>query len=920
MKRSLAFLFCLCCWPVANAQRLRSQFLPNQSQLPVANIHRIFQDREGYMWYATEGGGLCRDDGYHVTVFRSDRNHPDLMASNDVTSIAEDGKGQIWFGTPKGCYILDKSDYSVRPVAGTEGKHVDNLLVRRNGDICMGIGSRLLIFSPQEQQKQSIPLTQDTRDTWVSSMTEDAGDGSLYATFGRSGLFRLDERRQAFVSAHWPYSCSASFVTSDSVNGGLWLGSWGEGAVRYLWGNYQLVENLQGEQQAEGFKGQVLNVVVDHVRQLLWVTTMEDVYAYTIRNGQFRPYPVASALPKGKKIIDSAILDFRGNLWVPGFSPHTFIISSGDGQISRDAVLPMSQKTGYRVMVDRIWHEDSTYYWIWQGRTGLSLYHQQTQRMVDCEELSPPDGHWFDKMLEPCRGQKGIWTRRDKQLFHVWHDGMQVRCEAVADLPHTIRCITDNGQRQWVGTSDEIVQITHGRTDGTIAMETIAKNVGNVTEILEFNGRNLLFISEKQGLLLREPTGRIRTLKDGVPFTSLTKMSDTDAWAATSTGNVYRIRAGKTYEVRLDTAACNVNGDAVKFVEADSGGHLWILSDQYLREYNPQNHASRVIRNTDKDIDMDYFHTIRVEGDSICLGGIGAFCYIPHSLRLDEDAVERQPRVTEISIDGHTTPVGTAAEIDIPADSRDVWLALSSFDFLHTKSIQLAFRFDNDDAWVTIDAGTNRFLLHDKRPGTYRLQVRVTDGFGRWLPGSEVAVIHIHGFWWASWWFLTLLFVIVTAICVWLIVHYLNALKRLRDRLMPHQLRLLLSPRTEIKRLKAKQMEKEAANRRFVEKVRTLIASHIDDSHYGVEQLSSDLGLTRQHLSKKLQETAGEKPTEVIRRVRLEKAASLLTDTDMSIAEIADITGFGTARYFSKCFKEHFNLLPREYRQRSKKE
>ena len=46
--------------------------LPNSEQLPTKELLCIFQDSEGYMWYGTEGGGLCRDDGYTVKVFRSD--------------------------------------------------------------------------------------------------------------------------------------------------------------------------------------------------------------------------------------------------------------------------------------------------------------------------------------------------------------------------------------------------------------------------------------------------------------------------------------------------------------------------------------------------------------------------------------------------------------------------------------------------------------------------------------------------------------------------------------------------------------------------------------------------------------------------------------------------------------------------------
>jgi ligand-binding sensor domain-containing protein len=54
-----------------NAQLFTATDLPTQNQLPVANVHCILQDKEGYMWYGTTGGGLCRDDGYQIDVFSS---------------------------------------------------------------------------------------------------------------------------------------------------------------------------------------------------------------------------------------------------------------------------------------------------------------------------------------------------------------------------------------------------------------------------------------------------------------------------------------------------------------------------------------------------------------------------------------------------------------------------------------------------------------------------------------------------------------------------------------------------------------------------------------------------------------------------------------------------------------------------------
>lgn len=60
-------------------------------------------------------------------------------------------------------------------------------------------------------------------------------------------------------------------------------------------------------------------------------------------------------------------------------------------------------------------------------------------------------------------------------------------------------------------------------------------------------------------------------------------------------------------------------------------------------------------------------------------------------------------------------------------------------------------------------------------------------------------------------------------------------------------------------------------------------------------------------------------PIKYINRIRLEKAKSLLLNTDSSISEISEMVGFQSLHYFSRCFKNHENLSPGEYRQRYSK-
>ena len=114
------------------AQAEQRLTLPNREQLSAERVLQVMQDSEGYLWYATEGGGLCRDDGRQVLVLRSDADHPDLLGGNNVACIAEAGH-RILIGSFHGAYMLDKHDYSISRLAEVDDKRVDDIVVAANG-------------------------------------------------------------------------------------------------------------------------------------------------------------------------------------------------------------------------------------------------------------------------------------------------------------------------------------------------------------------------------------------------------------------------------------------------------------------------------------------------------------------------------------------------------------------------------------------------------------------------------------------------------------------------------------------------------------------------------------------------------------------------------------------------------------------
>ena len=105
----------------------------------------------------------------------------------------------------------------------------------------------------------------------------------------------------------------------------------------------------------------------------------------------------------------------------------------------------------------------------------------------------------------------------------------------------------------------------------------------------------------------------------------------------------------------------------------------------------------------------------------------------------------------------------------------------------------------------------------------------------------------------------------------------------------------------------------------FVKKAVAFVEKNMDDSEYSLEDLSSDLGLSKTHLNRKLTVILNMKPLQFIRSIRLKRAAQLLVGSQYNVVEIADKVGFNTIKYFNRYFKEEFGMTPTQYREANKK-
>ena len=112
---------------------------------------------------------------------------------------------------------------------------------------------------------------------------------------------------------------------------------------------------------------------------------------------------------------------------------------------------------------------------------------------------------------------------------------------------------------------------------------------------------------------------------------------------------------------------------------------------------------------------------------------------------------------------------------------------------------------------------------------------------------------------------------------------------------------------------KPAESEVESLDDKFMRQLGLHLEKNLSNSAYSVDQLSSDLNMSRVGLYKKILPLTGKSPIEYIRSYRLHKSKALLLKSQLSIAEIAYEVGFSNPKHFSRYFKQEFDILPSAY-------
>ena len=304
------------------------------------NVHCIYQDRYGYMWFGTEDG-LNKYDGYDITVFKKIKNDSTSISDNFINCITEDASGNLWIGTNNGLnkyyrlannfiqYKADKLDKNA-----LQNNHIKSLLADSAGYLWVDTYSgflhklgpkinRFTYFKYNSRNNPTYPQNQlfmDGDSLWIitvdfSSLIFVKSTHSFiymkdmnikanmnYNTYeNHTCIIKDDNGNYYFGNAHNYTICyhpkekkanmagpPSAYTFQKDNNGNIWIGGFAYGLLKY-----NIKSNIITRYASEDNNpfsmpnNRVWNIFIDR-NDIIWTATDNGVAKLSSKNNQFQ--------------------------------------------------------------------------------------------------------------------------------------------------------------------------------------------------------------------------------------------------------------------------------------------------------------------------------------------------------------------------------------------------------------------------------------------------------------------------------------------------------------------------------------------------------------------------------------------------------------------------------------------------------
>jgi ligand-binding sensor domain-containing protein/AraC-like DNA-binding protein len=912
--------------------------LPVIDLLPSNTVQRIFQDREGYLWFGTLDG-LCRYDGYRIISFRSDRNKPDLLTNNEITCLA-DNSNHLWIGTKQGLNILDKKTCRIHHFhdEAIQKLEIKSITVASDNSIWTGAGNEIFRYNPDFSLRDHYNNLAGQEGMPINSIYEDR-DGEIWILTWKGGLFRYDAAGNSFI----PYPAIGTdnnpFQMFQDDRKQRWIGTWGNGLYLFSPGKETPYTPVGTDESVPFY-----SIVQDNDNKYIWAMSYWGLRAFEYTDsGAIRNVDVSGLFRETNNLFSEIIKDRDGNLWIGAFSEGAFTVSFNRPVIRNYSLEEIKHKIGINPSITSVYEDKDGTVWLNLNRYGLCFIDPETGRIrlhTEFPELERMGGTFnYVTCMTDFRDSEEVWIAKEsapsvvsltknKRRFTV-SDRISRLMEQLPHYASALFVWEDSGKNRWIASRLGVMIKPFGKD----TLYSVGNEIRNITGITGDSDGNIWVGSASSGLYKIAPspnnprpvrmtnyskaTGHLKTNN----IQTVCGDADGNVWLGTKDGSIItcNIRSEKFDDL---SKSCAVTGEAILNILIDDYRNVWISTHKKIIEYNPVNRA--VTHYTPSDgLSVRSFlkdACYKSKSGKLFFGGNRGLCSFTASERLSNPAGPGRVIITNIRIqnasvfDREANVRFNSSENSLvlePAD-KNIEIEFSTLNYAASSKIRYAYKIDGIDRdWIY--AGNNRqFASYSQlEKGHHLFRVKATDENGLWNEDETVLNIYRKPALYETGW-------AYSAYAILILLTVFAVRKFNLNRVKPdNEVQSVRIDKSDVE-INISTLKYPLPNETFLEKSVQVIEQHLDETEFGVNALAKNLCMSQSTCFRKIKALTGRSPVEFIRNIRLKHACRMLKDKSSSISDIAYSVGFSDPKYFTACFKDEFGMTPTEYQRNNR--
>lgn len=811
--------------------------LTNNDGLSQGTINSIAQDKQGFIWIATDDG-LNRYDGYGIKVYRNVFNDKTTISSSLVRQILFDTNNKLWLiaGNKLNCFDPKTDRFSLvsndilkpeiditaiaadstRLYIGTRrsgllimelatkeitrftafggddikaDKNITKLFVSRSGKLWIGFRNGKIGYINTHDPKPTFfavtieGLAYPEKAYIITDITENS-ERNLFISVYDHSIYYLDENTSTFKSLRnkFPkgkepyYDINCIIFQNDSL---LWAGTDAIGLSRINL-NSRMIDHYQENPEVGGLLYHNIRTLFSDKDQNMWVGTYgKGLNIFGANKGNFLTFTTAQKgyQQLGFTSVRSILQINDSTLFTGGYHGLQIIDLK-----NKTSGYFLENKIAYSLLYDR-----SSPNTLWVGTEGRGVFlmdittkqitplSQQIRNVNTLKELDP-DGH-----------VRKLAAIGENKIFIGLTTGLVIYDKK------------EKTAREFVHDPADSSSLIPG------FINAILLDKANTVWVASADGKLTVFDQEKETFSTVD-FGHYNNYVNAIG--TLYEDRSGEFWLGTNAGLMNYNR--ETGEIRLYTVSDGLANNVIYGILEDKTGNLWLSTNMGISRFNPQE-VSFINFTVNDGLPANEFNNaawFQYDESTLYFGSVNGMVRIePEKVQLSEPI--SNVAITDLKIIGNRVinknSIAYNNTLTLEPDQKILMMDFSALQ--HFKSGQTTYEFrlrDEMEQYAHLDKGRSLTLtLPD--PGSYLLEVRARNNYGQTLEKPLQLQIELKPRFHQTYWFKLLLAVLIVSAIV---AFYIARVKIIQQQ--KRKLEQLVDERT--KQLNETNAELQSAN------------------------------------------------------------------------------------------------------------